>query len=208
MAYIYLIRNDINDKVYIGKTLQKIETRFKAHLYNAKNNRTKGSILYKAIRKYGQEHFSVELLEETDNPEERECFWIKQFDSFHNGYNATPGGDGRPWINRQLVLTTYAKVGLITETSKILGVCKQQVSAILKENNIKVPDNKTLRTVLIGVPVMQYSKDGVYLRTFSSVTMALESLNNPSALAGQSHILDACKGKRKTAYGYVWKFAN
>ena len=32
MAYIYVIKNDINNKVYIGKTNFSIEKRFKEHL--------------------------------------------------------------------------------------------------------------------------------------------------------------------------------
>ena len=41
------------------------------------------------MRKYGVENFQIELLEETDIPEEREVFWIEQKGSFKNGYNAS-----------------------------------------------------------------------------------------------------------------------
>ena len=51
----------------------------------------------KAISKYGWENFSHEILEENiDNlkeAQEREKFWIKQLDTFKNGYNSTEGGD-------------------------------------------------------------------------------------------------------------------
>lgn len=40
------------------------------------------------MRKYGIEHFHIELIEETDDPEEREIYWIEQKRSFKNGYNA------------------------------------------------------------------------------------------------------------------------
>ena len=59
------------------------------------------------MRKYGIEHFHIELIEETDNPEEREIYWIEKKQSFKNGYNATIGGDGRKYIDYDLVIATY-----------------------------------------------------------------------------------------------------
>ena len=59
------------------------------------------------MRKYGIEHFHIELIEETDNPEEREVYWIEQKQSFKYGYNATMGGDGRKYIDYDLVVATY-----------------------------------------------------------------------------------------------------
>ena len=59
------------------------------------------------MRKYGIEHFHIELIEETDNPEEREVYWIEQKQSFKYGYNATMGGDGQKYIDYDLVVATY-----------------------------------------------------------------------------------------------------
>ena len=36
MAYIYKITNDINNKVYIGKTVKSIEKRWKEHCIDSK----------------------------------------------------------------------------------------------------------------------------------------------------------------------------
>lgn len=95
MAYIYQIINDINNKIYIGKTEFSIDKRFKEHCSDAFKERNEKRPLYSAMRKYGIEHFHIELIEETDNPEEREKYWIEQKQSFKNGYNATLGGDGK-----------------------------------------------------------------------------------------------------------------
>jgi predicted GIY-YIG superfamily endonuclease len=53
MAYIYEIYNDINDKVYIGKTECSIEKRFKQHCQEAFKQRSFDRPLYRAMRKYG-----------------------------------------------------------------------------------------------------------------------------------------------------------
>ena len=78
MAYIYQIINDINQKVYIGKTEFSIEERFKEHCRDAFKDRNENRPLYAAMRKYGIEHFHIELIEETQEPEEREIYWIEQ----------------------------------------------------------------------------------------------------------------------------------
>ena len=104
MAYIYQIINDINNKIYVGKTEFSIEKRFKEHCQDAFKRINEKRPLYAAMRKYGIEHFHIELIEETANPEEREKFWIAKKDSFKNGYNATLGGDGKKWIDDALVV--------------------------------------------------------------------------------------------------------
>ena len=59
---IYIIRNTINNKVYIGQTISSINLRFRNHLSAARNGGD--YIIGKAIRKYGESNFYVELLEE------------------------------------------------------------------------------------------------------------------------------------------------
>ena len=38
LAYIYKIYNDINNKIYIGKTLTSLQERFKKHLYDSRRD--------------------------------------------------------------------------------------------------------------------------------------------------------------------------
>ena len=77
MGYIYKITNNINGKIYIGKTnFLKPEDRWKQHLREAKRKRCEKRPLYSAINKYGKDNFNFEVVEQTDNTEEREKFWI------------------------------------------------------------------------------------------------------------------------------------
>ena len=62
MSYIYKIINDINDKIYVGKTDFSIEKRFKEHCADAFRERNEKRPLYAAMRKYGIEHFHIELI--------------------------------------------------------------------------------------------------------------------------------------------------
>lgn len=97
---IYKAENQFNGKVYIGLTTTSIEERKKRH----KTSMNTGSDTYfhNALRKYGWDNFSWEIIDTTDNIEtlkEKEIYWIKQYRSYanfpnSNGYNLTLGGDG------------------------------------------------------------------------------------------------------------------
>ena len=91
MGSIYIIRNTINDKVYIGQTVQSLATRFLNHKMASRTEDTK---FYRAIRKYGEDNFYIELLETVDYKDlnDREKYWIKYYNSYYNGYNSTLGG--------------------------------------------------------------------------------------------------------------------
>ena len=131
MPYIYQIVNDINDKVYVGKTNFSLEKRFKEHCKDAFNRKYEKRPLYSAMRKYGVEHFHIELLEETDNPEEREKYWIEQKHSYENGYNATKGGDGKSYLDYDLIVSTYQRLQNIAKTAKELECDSGHISKIL-----------------------------------------------------------------------------
>lgn len=96
MIGIYKITNRINGNSYIGLSVD-IERRWKAHLqrYKDSTNKEYEKVLYKAFRKYGIENFDFTIIEECslEKLREREKFWIAHFNTYHNGYNSTEGGE-------------------------------------------------------------------------------------------------------------------
>lgn len=91
MYKIYLINNLLNHKKYVGMTKFSLEERFLQHS-------KKGFLLTEAIKKYGEQKFSIELIEEVESAErayELEIFYIREYNTkAPNGYNLTDGGDG------------------------------------------------------------------------------------------------------------------
>lgn len=91
---IYIIKNLYNDKIYIGQS-KNIKKRWKSHIANSKNKKVKG-VLYREMRIYGLENFEFDVLEycRPSKLDEREIFWIKEYDTFENPahYNKTAGG--------------------------------------------------------------------------------------------------------------------
>lgn len=97
MGYIYKITNNINGKIYIGKTTTTIQNRFKGHIKKAKGG-SHNSYLQNALIKYGVENFSIEELDESDALDElnqKEKYWIEKLNARNRsiGYNQTSGGD-------------------------------------------------------------------------------------------------------------------
>ena len=140
MAYIYKITNDINGKSYVGKTEFSIDKRFKEHCKDAFREQINQRPLYRAMNKYGIKHFHIELLEETDNPEERECFWIEKLGTYGHGYNATRGGDGKRYLDYDEIVRQYT---IFQNQEKVAEIMKIDVSSVRKVLHEKgVPINK------------------------------------------------------------------
>ena len=209
MAYFYQITIKLNDKIYIGKTERSVQERWKEHCRDYLKERCEIRPLYRAMKKYGVENFFIEVIEETNNPEEREAFWIQQKGSFKSGYNATLGGDGKRYVDYDLVIATYKEVQNIAETSRILNLDKDTVSKVLHSNHIEIMSNERVVQRVLGKIINQYDKQGNYIQSFPSVKAAAEALGKITSTSNgaTSHISDVCRGKRKTAYGYIWKFA-
>lgn len=87
---IYKIENKINGNVYIGQSIN-IERRWNDHRKRRKDSST---ILGKAFIKHGISNFSFEIIETCAKEELniKETYWITRYNSYHKGYNATPGG--------------------------------------------------------------------------------------------------------------------
>lgn len=86
--WIYKITNNINGKIYIGQSVSPAR-RFNSHISGTLN-----SAIHNAIKKYGEENFSFDIIEgPIQNYNEREIYWIKFYDSYNTGYNRTIGGE-------------------------------------------------------------------------------------------------------------------
>ena len=135
---LYVIRNTVNDKVYIGKTFLTIEKRFIEHSYERKRDIKRH--LYKAMNEIGIEKFYIELLGEYEEGllEKEEIKVIKEFDSYIQGYNMTLGGDGKTYFSYsdQEVISKYKELKTIIAVAKYFNCCIETIIMRLKNNNI------------------------------------------------------------------------
>lgn len=95
MYSVYKVTNKVNGKIYIGFTGRSADERWKGH-HQTRNPKYP---LQKAVKKYGKENFSREVIFTSDDRDEAfsmETFYIKKFKTNERkfGYNLTEGGEG------------------------------------------------------------------------------------------------------------------
>ena len=91
---VYVVRNTVNDKLYVGSTTQSLSRRWSKHKCNAL---TKHTPFYKAVNELGVEKFYIELVENypCNSQEElnrREGHFIREYDTYNKGYNSLIAG--------------------------------------------------------------------------------------------------------------------
>jgi len=98
MVGIYRIKNKINGKSYIGQS-KSVQRRWREHIRG-----TEDSVISKAIRKYGEDNFTFEIIEicSVEDLDSREIYYIKKYETYKKGYNMTLGGDGVKGYGRVL----------------------------------------------------------------------------------------------------------
>lgn len=88
---IYLIKNNVNGKAYIGQS-KNIERRWIDHksTANSNSNERRNYPLYRAMNKYGVDNFSFSILEEVEDYDQLNSIenkYIAEFNSIAKGYN-------------------------------------------------------------------------------------------------------------------------
>lgn len=196
---IYIIKNLINNKVYIGQSIN-IDKRLEVHKQNAFNETCKeyDKCLYKAIRKYGLNNFSFEILEKCTEEDlnERECYWIKHYDSYNNGYNCTIGGNNRSEKGEahfNHILTTKDVIDIRTKYKnheRKKKVYEQYSDQISKSGFHKIWTGVTWKNVMPEV----YTKENIEFHKFNTANKGSE---NGMANVFESDIIFIRTSKKK-----------
>ena len=207
-GFIYKIENDINNHVYIGKTILTIEERFREHLKEMEKYKAKNRPLYNAMNKYGCEHFYINIIEECDVAllSDREQYWIDYYNSYNDGYNATRGGDGSVLYDYDNIIERYKSGMLVHEVAEYFGCDRDVVQRALKRAKINPYMSMAKKC---SEEVIMKSIDGNCIKKFPSYSNAARWLiGNGYSKANEHSIATnigrAANGKRKTCYGFTW----
>jgi len=139
MTGIYLIKNLISNKVYIGQSTD-IKRRYSEHLrasfpeiYIQKNKRDNNTPIHLAINKYGKENFELVILEECDreNLNDKEIYWINYYCSNdkNKGYNISSGGQ-----------KTFGLKGEFHSQAKLTQKQVNEIIVLLKTTDLSTKD--------------------------------------------------------------------
>lgn len=156
MIGIYKITNKINQHSYIGLSTH-IEDRWQYHKTRYNWERENNKALYQAILKYGIENFEFEVLEECE-PEmlsEREQFYIEKYDTYHNGYNMTSGGESnigeahpRHKLTKEDIVDIRTRYDNLERRQDVWNLYKDRIG---ESGFSKIWKGETWKTVMMGV---------------------------------------------------------
>lgn len=214
---VYIHRNKINNKCYIGITCNNIHRRWQngsgyTHKENGKYHQPKFA---NAINKYGWDNFEHIVWESGLTKEDackKERLLIKFFDTVDNGYNCYDGGEtgrlGKPHSEEtKKLLSDMMRGRRHTEEAKRKIIeaqtgrpCKEETKKKISEA-LKAGDwgkiymgknNHRARSVI------QLSKNGDFIKEWDCISDVTRELGFPT-----SNISKCCKGKINSAYGYI-----
>lgn len=113
MYIIYKCTNEVTGMSYIGLTKKTLKERKNQHLSESRSGNTR--LLYRVLREYGASEFSWVVLDVADTSEEAcrlEKHYIREYNTFENGYNLTSGGEGGKEISDSTkILLSERQVG-------------------------------------------------------------------------------------------------
>jgi hypothetical protein len=162
---VYKITNIITNKSYIGVTSKGIQKRWEGHLNVKKNKSITKNKFYNALYKYDEKYWDVSILFVCFNKEDiyhYEKIFIKEYDTFKNGYNSTTGGD-KGWIHTEenIRLIKERKLGTTVFKNIITGEYKTlYVDSKEAKSSIWVGVNKD-KKVTLGTKRTKEQKENI-----------------------------------------------
>jgi group I intron endonuclease len=204
MGIIYEIINLINSKSYIGQTRRTLNERINHH----KNEKVKNTPLYNAIRKYGWENFSIQIIDkcEISKLNDKEIYWIEEKNTLHpNGYNLTSGGNQYEHNEYTKSKISNLRKGMKFSDSHRENIRKSRLGTTIPESQRKkmseshrgiIHTEETKIKLKYNQPhrkeVGRFDDYGKLVKKYESVKDASRDLN-----CSPGNISECCNGKRK-----------
>ena len=206
-------------KCYIGQTINEPLRR---KLWRSGTYHYAGVKIDRARKKYGSKSFLYEVLIRNrysskdiaiEDLNRLETYYIGLYDSYRNGYNCTIGGEGVTGVKlteEQIAKVIEANKGkhLSEETKRKIRESSKKwqntVEGKLKMSNIrkgKKHKKKHQGFTSLKKKILQLDKYGKVIAEYDSIAEA--SKGNRSI---RCNISAVCKGRRKSAGGYIWKY--
>lgn len=192
---IYKYTNQINNKVYIGQTINEYKRKY-AHKHTLNSWR---SYFHNAIKKYGYDKFVYEILEEIDDADTKELkiklntleqkyISVYKSNDPNFGYNLTLGGGGTLGLKQSKESNLKRSR---THKAKGKTLTKEQVVFLQSCNKHDYLAHHTC--------VDKFTRDGEFLERFNTLKGAAKSVN------GNYNSLSRAIKRDGVFKGYIWK---
>lgn len=177
-GFIYIIRNTINNKVYIGQTRTSVKQRWKEHLRHAQYGT---QVINRAMKKYGVDKFYIETLEicSIEVLDYREIYYIDLYDSTNKskGYNVSIGGNTPRFKRKALSISDLVDLYInkkftLEEIAEKFEVSRYIICTELKNAGVIIRDRHESSTKFNNIPrdiLIEYLVKGKTLRKASKL---------------------------------------
>jgi group I intron endonuclease len=227
MKGIYLITNKLNGKRYIGLS-SNINRRFMEH--KTPKNILKKTVLARALKKYGIDNFTFEILEAIEDQEalfEREIFWINELTPEYNMNEGETGNRGfSPSDEMKERLRILGKLQWEAKTQQQKDqIIKNNLKGQSKGHSVSLETREKLRKANIGKKMAQEAKEKISIANKKSMIgnkngnkkviafneseeMFFDSLVEASKFLNcrPSNISAVINGRQNTSKGYKFIF--
>ena len=233
---IYMYTNKINGKCYVGQAVNfNRRHKAHINAMTNENDIEYNAPIQRAFRKYGLENFEVEILKENLNTQcllnFYECYYIKKFDLLcknGKGYNVASGGSNRnpyagkteeeikeirqkqseamkgenaPWYGKHHSKEARQKMSESRKGTNHPMYGKRHSEKTKKKMSESQKGKFTGENHPRAKRVAQYDKQGNLIKIWDCSYDIQRELG-----IAQSNINACCRGKRKIAGGFVWKY--
>ena len=115
--------------------------------------------------------------------------------------------------DRSAIIEFLLKNNCVKDAAVAFNCTTDTVSDIAKAANITVKASFELVKELYSKPINVYDLQNNLVHTVDSVQSAAQwirdnNISNAKGGAIRAHISEVCHGKRKTAYGFIWRFVD
>lgn len=192
MVNIYkLLHPETLEVRYIGKTKESLSRRFHKHIGN-RNGNSKVAKWIKHLYSNGQRPI-IELIERVDFQiwEEREIFWINHYRNLGTNLMNIANGGGSGNLGFKHTDEAKKRISILNSRPKT------------KEWMEKAKNEMRKAT---ATPILQYSKEGIFIKRWTSFYEAAYALHPEFPKAFIKNVHQCCNNKRPSGYGYIWKY--
>lgn len=194
-GYIYITKNLINGKQYIG------QSKYKDKNYKNRNYLGSGKLIVEAIKKYGKDNFSKIIIDEAYSKEEldtKEKYWIMYYNAVEspNFYNILKGGScglgralGSKYTEEEKQKMSQSKIGNSFKRGK-----RESITARNKKSAAKIGNKYNLNH---GAQVKCVETQIIYSNAVDA--------ERKTGIDARS-IRRVCRGVSNTAGGFTWEY--
>lgn len=143
---IYKIVNTVNNKIYVGQTINSLKVRFRQHRKFALHPDKYPYPLYRAMSLYGRDMFQIIPIEQNipkERLDEKEKYYIEKLCSLvPNGYNISAGGGNQRFHpireHEEEIINLYLNGSLTKDIAKKFDVSNTTIINILNKHKVKL----------------------------------------------------------------------